>query len=204
MFVTVARAQTHEPAAAPAHGSAPDTGAVAHGELVAIEGEHATGVFPPMDTNYFPSQLLWLAISFGVFYIVLQRIILPRIGAIIENRRDKIALDLNAAEKMKTDADAALASYEQELASARDRSNKIALSARDSAKADADAERAKVEASLDEKLESAQARIAEIKTKALADVGVIAEDATETILKAVAGLDVSRDDVAGAVRSVRS
>lgn len=206
MFVTDARAQTETPATTPdaSHGGTHDTGAVAHGELVAIEAEHGTGVFPPMDTNYFPSQLLWLAITFGLFYIFLQKVLLPRIGRIIDNRRDRIALDLEAAEKMKADSDAAEAAYQQELAAARENSHKIALAARESAKADADANRAKVEATLDAKLEAAQARIAEIKTKALADVGVIAEEATETILSAVAGLDVPRDEVAGAVRSVRS
>lgn len=176
----------------------------AHGEVVGIEGGTPKGVFPPMDSTYFASQLLWLAISFGLFYLVLQKVILPRIGAIIENRRDRIALDLAAAERMKLDADAALAAYEQDLAAARDNSHKIAAMARESAKADADTDRARVEADLDAKLDAAQARIASIKQAALADLDTVAEEATQDILAAVAGLDVSRQDVSGAVRSVRS
>ena len=202
MFVTEAQAQTAEPTV----GTTPiPAEPVTHGEHTEVPaGEHHSGVFPPMDTTYFPSQLLWLAISFGLFYWVLQKAILPRIGGIIENRRDRIALDLEAAEKMKSDADEAMAAYQQELTAARERSHLIATAARDSAKVDAEAERARIEASLDEKLAAAQTRIDDIKRSALADVGAIAEDATAAILDAVAGLDVPRDEVAGAVRAVRS
>jgi F-type H+-transporting ATPase subunit b len=202
MFVTEAQAQTAEPTV----GTTPITAEpVTHGEHTEVPaGEHHSGVFPPMDSTYFPSQLLWLAITFGLFYWVLQKAILPRIGGIIENRRDRIALDLDAAQKMKSDADGALAAYQQELTAARERSHSIAAAARDTAKVDAEAERVRVEATLDEKLAVAQARIDEIKRSALADVGAIAEDATAAILDAVAGLDVPRDEVAGAVRAVRS
>ncbi|BDA83048.1 ATP synthase subunit b [Aureimonas sp. SA4125] len=207
MFVTEAHAQTETPATdvAPVAGEhAPVNGEAAHGTAVGAPGESHSGVFPPMDTQFFPSQLLWLAISFGVFYLVLQKVILPRIGGILENRRDRVALDLDAAERMKSDADEALAAYEQDLAAARARSHQIAADARDAAKADADAERAEVEAELDRNLEAAQARIATIKQAALADVGQIAEAATAEMLSAVAGLDLPGEKIAGAVRAVRS
>lgn len=203
MFVTPAAAQTAEIPPAPG-GTVPLAGdaGVAHGEVVHVEGEHAA--FPPFNSQYYPSQLLWLAITFGLFYLVLQKVILPRIGGIIENRRDRIALDLEAAERMKADADEALAAYQQELAASRERSHKISLEARDAAKADADRERVRIEGETAQKLEAAQARIAAIKDAALADVGQIAEDVAETILGEVAGLQASRDEVANAVRSIRS
>jgi F-type H+-transporting ATPase subunit b len=174
-----------------------------HGELTEQEPGHGA-VFPPMDAQYFPSQLLWLAISFGLFYVILKKAILPRLGGIIENRRDRIALDIEAAERMKADADVALAAYEQELAGARERSHKIAVEARDAAKVEADAERARIEGDLDAKLEAARLRIDQIKQSALADVGAIAEEATQSIVTAVAGLNASPDEVAGAVRAVRA
>ena len=44
------------------------------------------GVFPPFDRSTFPSQLLWLAITFGLFYLFLKKVVLPRIGGILEVR----------------------------------------------------------------------------------------------------------------------
>ena len=219
MFVSQAQAQTQQPGAgqpeaAPSGAAQPGVaGAEAHAPGNPTEGTHSEtghaeggheGGFPPFNSQYFPSQLLWLAITFGVFYFVLQRVVLPRIAGILENRRDRIALDLEAAERMKSDADEAKAAYEQELAEARERSHKIAHEARDAARQDAEKERKALDAELDEKLVVAQTRIAGVRDEALKDIGQIAEDTAETILREVAGMDVSRDEVAGAVAAVRS
>ncbi|SJZ72919.1 F0F1 ATP synthase subunit B [Consotaella salsifontis] len=201
MFVTEALAQTETPATD--HALPPsDPAAAAHGETVQVEGEH--GVFPPLNPEFFASQILWLAITFGVFYLVLDRVIIPRLSGILENRRDRIAFDLEAAEQMKAEADEAEAAYEQELAEARARSQEIAGAARDAARSDADRERRKIEKELDEKLAAAQARISEIKATAMADVGTIAEDVTETIVRELTDLDVSREVASEAVRAVRA
>ncbi len=213
MFVSQAFAQTAPSAAEPDAGhdaAAPVAAAPAPGDP--IEGTHSEvqadggheGGFPPFDSHYFPSQLLWLAITFGLFYFVLKKVVLPRIAGILENRRDRIALDLEAAERMKSDSDEAKAAYEQELAEARERSHKIAHEARDSARNEAEKERNKLDGELDEKLEAAQARIAGVRDEALKDIGQIAEDTAETILRDVVGMDVSREEVAGAVSAVHS
>ena len=205
MFVTDAFAQT---------GSAPD----GHGtplttaptpptaEAIGVpEGAHeAGGTFPPLNPEFFASQILWLAITFGVFYYVLSKTIIPRIASVLENRRERIAADLEAAERMRADADEAQAAYEQELASARANSQKIAGEARDSARSGADAERKRIEGELDAKLEAAQSRIAEIKARALADVDTIATEAAEAIVTELTGTNVAQQDVAAAVRVVRA
>ena len=188
----IAQADTH--AAQPAGEVHTETG-VAHGE------EHAGGVFPPFDHTTFASQVLWLAITFGLFYLVMARLVIPRIGGILETRHDRIAQDLDEAARLKAEADAAIASYEQELASARAKGNAIASSARDEAKARADAERAKIEASLQEKIAGAETRIAEIKAKALADVGTIAADTTGVLVEQLIGAKATKAEVASAVKT---
>ena len=203
MFVTQAFAQVQSPDAGP---TLMETPVPPTGQAIAVQpgAVHEEAGFPPMDPEFFASQILWLAITFGVFYYVLSKTIVPRISTVLENRRERIALDLQAAERMRQDADEAQAAYEQELASARKNSARIAGEARDKARADADAQRKSIEADLDARLESAQARIADVKARALADVGTIAEDAAEAILNDIAGLGVSREDVSRAVQSVRS
>lgn len=188
----IAQADTH--AAQPAGEVHTETG-VAHGE------EHAGGVFPPFDHTTFASQVLWLAITFGLFYLVMARLVIPRIGGILETRHDRIAQDLDEAARLKAEADAAISSYEQELASARAKGNAIASSARDEAKARADAERAKIEASLQDKIAGAETRIAEIKAKALADVGTIAEDTTGALVEQLIGAKATKAEVASAVKT---
>lgn len=166
---------------------------------VAGEAGNEAG-FPPFDAATFPSQLLWLAITFGLFYLFLKKVVLPRIGSILEVRRDRIAQDLDQAARMKEEADAAVAAYEQELAEARKRAGAIAQEARDEAKADAEAERRQVEKNLEEKLAAAESRIAEIKKTALGDVSTIAAETAETIVAELVGTKVDKATLDSAVK----
>lgn len=198
MFVTPGYAQEAAPAAGEAHGDAAATTEHAGSEA------HGGGKFPPFDPTHFPSQLLWLAITFGLFYLFLKKVVLPRLGGILEVRRDRIAQDLDQAARMKAEADAAVAAYEQELAEARTNANAIAQEARDKARADADAERKSVEASLDKKLADAESRIAAIKASAMTEVGTIAEDTAAEIVQALAGGKADRTAVGAAVKAAQS
>ena len=166
-------------------------------------GHESGGAFPPFDASTFPSQLLWLAITFGLFYLFLKKVVLPRVGGILEVRRDRIAQDLEQAARMKEEADAAVAAYEQELADARSNANGIAQQARSAAQAEADAERKKIEAALERKLGEAEASIASTKSSAMREVGAIAEETAAAIVQQLLGGKADAAAVAAAVKSVR-
>jgi len=200
MFVTSAFAQTapeatetHEaPGAAPAGEVHTETG-------VAHDDAHATGVFPPFDASTYPSQLLWLVITFGLFYLVMQKIIVPRLGGILEQRHDRIAQDLDEASRLKSEADAAVETYEKELGEARSRASVIGETAREAAKSKAAADRAAIEAELSQKLSAAEVRIGEIKAQAFAQVGTIAEETAAAIVDQLIGAKAGADDIKAAV-----
>ncbi len=99
------------------------------------------GVFPPFDSTTYASQLLWLAITFVVFFVLMQKVIAPRIGGILEQRHNRISQDLDEAGRLKAEADADVAAYEAEFAAARAKSNSIGTAARDAAKLKAEADR---------------------------------------------------------------
>lgn len=156
-------------------------------------------VFPPFDQTTFASQILWLAITFGLFYYLMAKVALPRISSILEVRSDRIATDLDEANRLKEESDAALAAYEQELADAKARAHTIAQEARDKAKADLDAKRVKVEADLASKIADAESRIADIKKSAMGEVDTIAADTTEALIKELIGGKVTKAEVKSAV-----
>lgn len=182
--------------------AAPQGAALDQTHTAATEDHGATEAgFPPFDSSTFPSQLLWLAITFGLFYLFLKRVVLPRLGGIIEVRRDRIAQDLDQAARLKQEADEAIAAYEQGLAEARKKANQIGQQARDGAKAEAETARKAVEAGLEAKLAEAEARITAIKASAMSDVGAIAEETAGTIVQALVGGTVTKAAVAAAVKS---
>ena len=62
------------------------------------EAGHAK-VFPPLDSGTFAPQLIWLALTFGLLYLLLKRFYLPRVGEVIEERRERIQRDLASGGK---------------------------------------------------------------------------------------------------------
>ncbi len=172
----------------------------AGGTLQETPAEHS--VFPPFDATTFASQLLWLAITFAVFYYLMAKVALPRIGGILEGRRDRIAADLDQAERLKGESEDAAAAYEKALADARGRASAIADGARETAKSKADAQRTEVEDDLARKLAAAESRITEIKNQALAEVGSIAGDAAEAIVTRLIDAKLTAREVKDAVSQV--
>ena len=77
------------------------------------------GIFPPFDSQTFPSQLLWLSVIFILLYVLMARLALPRIASIIEGRRKLVDDDLAEAQRFKEQSDAAIVAHEQALADAR-------------------------------------------------------------------------------------
>ena len=42
---------------------------------------HGGGAFPPLDTSTFPSQLFWLVVFFGLLYLLMSKVALPRLAS---------------------------------------------------------------------------------------------------------------------------
>lgn len=205
MFVTPGYAQETAPAESGAHGEPVEDGAHAAAAEGGAHTEQAEGhgSFPPFDASTFPSQLLWLAITFGLFYLFLKKVVLPRVGGILEDRSARISSDLDEASRMKAQADEAVAAYEQELAEAKAKANAIGQQANEASKAEAEAARKKVEESLGKKLAEAEAQIATIKSNAMREVGSIAEETSAAIVQQLTGSKVDKAAIAAAVKSVR-
>lgn len=159
-------------------------------------------VFPPFDPATFPSQLLWLAITFGALYLLMSKLALPRIGGILENRKTLIDTDLAAADADRQKTDAAVAAYEKALAEAKSKAQGIANQTREAIQADLSAKRSAAEADLSAKVSAAETRIAQTKAEALTHVDDIAAETAQAVVGQLVG-DVSPDSVRAAVAKVK-
>ena len=160
--------------------------------------------FPPFNPATFSSQLIWLAITFGALYAIMKRVALPRIAEVLEERRDRIQRDLEAAERLKGETDKALAGYEAALAEAKANAGGIAKQTRESLAGETEREKERVEAQIAAKLIDAEKRITSMKTAALAQVNEIALETVGQVVAKLGGGDVSRDDIQRALAAPAS
>jgi F-type H+-transporting ATPase subunit b len=159
--------------------------AATHSEVQHEAGGHEN--FPPFNAHTFPSQLLWLAISFGALYLVMARVALPKLGRLIEARKGRIAKDLDDAATMQQKADAAAAAHEKTIAEARAKALAMAQEARDKLAADSAAKRKTLEDELSAKLAAADQQIATMRAQAMSNVEAIARDAAGAITERILG-----------------
>ncbi len=159
---------------------------------------------PQLRGEDFAPQLVWLFLTFVALYVILSRLALPRIATVLEEREDRIAADLDAAEQLKAETEAAMAAYEQALAEARAEAHAIAQKTREDVTAEMEAERAKVDAQIAEMTAEAEARIAEAKSSAMAKVEEIAGQVVGDISERLLGETVSQKEVTAALETVRA
>ena len=159
--------------------------------------------FPPFDSSTFPSQLFWFVIAFGFLYWYMSTRALPQIGKVIENRRARIARDLDDATAMQQKADAAAAAHEKTLADARAKAQATAQAARDQASAEAAAKRKALEDELTARISEADKQIAATRAKAMANVSEIAREAAGAIVERLGGRAPDPKAVAAAVDSIK-
>jgi F-type H+-transporting ATPase subunit b len=155
--------------------------------------------FPPFNKETFASQLVWLAITFVLLYVLMSRLALPRVGGIIAARAGQIESDLAEAQRLKDETESAMATYEKTLAEARANAQAIATQTREKLMAEAEERRKALEAGLNRKLEEAEKAIAATKTAAMANVSSIATDAASAIVERLIGAAPTQKAAADAV-----
>src|SRR5215475_4175836 len=158
---------------------------------------------PQLNPLDWAPQLIWLAITFSILYLLMKRVALPKIGSVIEARASRITGDLEAADKLRRQTEEAIATYEQALAEAKARAHGIAKDARNKLKEEVATERVALEQDLAKKSAEAEARIHQDKESAHKDGNEAAsETATENVQRLI-GVAPAKPEVSAAVAAAR-
>jgi len=160
------------------------SGAVASetGNVTEHVEEHVQ-TFAPLDTSTFSSQIFWLLLTFGILLFLLSRVLLPRLGGILEDRSNRIADDLDSAARMQREAEAAGKAYEQSLADARAKAHNVAETTRASVTSELETEMQAADEQAAKQLAQAEAKIQKTRAAALANVDDIATETAKAVVE---------------------
>ena len=155
-------------------------------------------------SDVFLSQLLWLALVLGFIYFVIARGMVPKIQATVDQRDQRIADDLAAAERAKAEADATEEAYRQKMDESRAEAMKRTSAAKQEGALATEKRLAKADKAIQDKAAKAEAKIRESRQAALANLEGVAAELTQEIATKVAGLSISKDDASKAVKAALS
>ena len=154
---------------------------------------------PQLNPEFFGPQLVWLTITFFGLYLVLSKLILPRVAEVLEARQDRIADDLDETEKLRKDSEAVLAEYEATLASAREQAHALAAETHAKVAAEADRQKAELDARLAAQAQEASARIQDARDAALENVREVAMETAKVAVEKLIGVSVADEAVRAAI-----
>lgn len=150
-------------------------------------GVASAATLPQLDREFYASQVIWLAISFLILYVVLWRFVLPRISHILEERQDRIEGNLERAETIRREAQATAEAYEKAVAESRAAAQTVIAKARDKMAAEATTHHAKLGQRLTAEIAEAEGRIQEARNEAMAHLRDVAVDVASTAAERLAG-----------------
>jgi len=132
---------------------------------------------PQLDVSTFAPQLVWLAITFIVLYLLMAKLGLPRVSAILDARRKRQDDDLARAAEMKAEAEAAIAAYQKTMADARAEAQATIRARTEQFAAEA----------LGEQTRAAEREIAAAKERAFAEIRNVAVDVARSVTEKLTG-----------------
>jgi len=151
-------------------------------------------------SQVYLSQFLWLAIALGFIFFVIARGMLPKIQATVEAREQRIAGDLEAAQKARTAADETEAAWRARMDAARAEAARIAQDAKAESGRDTEAKVKSAADKINLKVESAQDAIRKALAAARSEIETVAADAAQDMVGRVTGLKIDKKEAAAAVK----
>jgi F-type H+-transporting ATPase subunit b len=147
----------------------------------------------------YASQLLWLAIFFGLIFVVIGLGMLPKIQSTVDARDAQIASDLEVARGARESADRLEEGYRAEMDKSRAQAAKLAAEAKAEAARSTEQSVATADAAMTTRVDAAVASIGAAKAKALGEIEAVAGEALQGLVARVSGLTIDADTARVAV-----
>ena len=158
-----------------------------------------SGGMPQLNPEFWVSQIFWLTITFGILYIVLSKLILPKISANLESRKSQISDNIEAADKQREESEAKLKEYEEIVNKSKNEAKNIFNQAREKALKNINLKRDVLDKQIDEEIKKAEQEISVLKKSAPDKINKIAKETVSEILKKLIGAEINNSSISAIV-----
>ena len=158
-----------------------------------------SGGMPQLDPEFWISQIFWLTLTFGVLFLILSKLILPKISANLELRKSQIQDNVEAAEKQRTSSESKLKEYDEIIFKSKLEAKNIFKDARNKAVADINIKRKVLDKQIDDEIKKVEKEIEDLKRISPEKINKIAIETSSELLKKVIGAEVNNSSISAIV-----
>ena len=161
-----------------------------------------SGGMPQLNPEFWISQIFWLTLTFGILYIVLSKIILPKISGNLELRKSQIQENIEAAEKQRESSELKLKEYDEIVLKSKLEAKNIFKDAREKALKDINLKKETLDKQIDEEIKKAEKEINVLKKNAPEKINKIAIETSSELVKKLIGADVNSSSITAIVEDL--
>ena len=154
---------------------------------------------PQLNPEFWISQIFWLTLTFGILYLVLSKLILPKISANLESRKLQILENIEAAEKQREDSERKLKEYEEIISKSKIEAKTIFSQAREKALKDISAKKEVMNKQIDDEITKAEQEIKSLRDKAPDKINKIAIETSSELIQKLIGAEVNNSSISAIV-----
>ena len=158
-----------------------------------------SGGMPQLDPEFWISQIFWLVLTFGFLYIVLSKLILPKISANLELRKSQIQENIEAAEKQREDSESKLKEYDEIVNKSKSEAKDIFKNSRDKVIRDINLKKETLDKQIDDEIKKAEQEIDTLKKSAPAKINKIAIETSSELIKKIIGTEINNSSLSAIV-----
>jgi len=170
--------------------------------LLSNECFGAEGGMPQLNPDYWVSQIFWVILIFGTLYVILWRIILPKINENLENRKSQILTDLDDAQKFKDQSEEKLSEYSEILKQAKQEAKKILNETRKKVSRDIENKNNRFNLEIKKEIEKAEKEIKTLQLSSIKNINKIAIETSSEIVRKILGTEVNASSVSAIVEDI--
>ena len=154
---------------------------------------------PQLNPEFWISQIFWLTLTFGTLYVILSKIILPKISANLEYRKSQIQENIEAAEKQREDSETKLREYDNIVLKSKLEAKNIFKDTRDKTLKDINSKKETLDNQIDQEIEKAEQEINVLKKNAPEKINKIAIETSSELVKKLIGAELNNSSISAIV-----
>ena len=154
---------------------------------------------PQLNPEFWISQIFWLTITFGTLYVVLSKLILPKISANLEIRKSQILENIEAAEKQRKESEIRIAEYERTVQNSKNEAKNYFKKSREKLLKDINLKKETLDKELNAEIEKAESEIQELRNRAPEKINKIAVETSADLLQQLIGAEINNSSISAIV-----
>ena len=170
--------------------------------LTSLVESSESGGMPQLNPEFWFSQIFWLIITFGVLFIVLSKLILPKISANLEARKSQILENIGTAEKQREASENKIKEYEKIILDSKNEAKNYSSKARGQILKDIDKKRKTLKNEINEEIKKAEKEIVDLKNKSPEKINKIVVETSSDLVKQLIGVEVNNSSISAIVEDI--